>query len=471
MDPLFKEKEARINYTLPSGFIEYSPAERAFEVRCLDLIRRAAERYGFCSIETPAVERLEVLHAKGNQGDNLIYSISPIVPEEQRGSDDLKAVDDGGEARGLRFDLTVPLAAYIARNLHNLTFPFARYQMDYVFRGERAKKGRYRCFRQCDFDIVGRGSLPLLYDALMPALINEIFTALSIGEFRIHINNRKVLCGFFESLGVTDDKIRGSIKIVDNVSKVGFEKTVASLYGLGISQLAVERIVEFVRINGSALTVLQDLDKYKGCHPGFDTGLAELQAVASSLSILNVPDERVIFDMSIARGLGYYTGTVYETTLVGHENLGSICSGGRYEKLVGIFAREELPGVGISIGWTRLFSSLLDRGELRHGQSVYNNAVAVLNVEEQLMSEYLKISSELRAAEIVTLSVFENRSLGKQFSWASKQGARYAVVVGSRELAEGLVSVKNLENGSQESVKRELLCDYFAAQMKSINVF
>lgn len=444
------DDDVKVNYSLPSGFIEFSPAERALELHCLDAIRSAAERYGFCSIETPLVERLEVLQAKGNQGDNLIYGINPIFSEGHALG---RPEDDGREVRGLRFDLTVPLAAYIARHLHQITFPFARYHMDVVFRGERPKKGRYRSFKQCDFDIVGRGSLPLMYDALMPALIHEIFLSLRIGEFLIRINNRKVLCGFFESVGVPSHDIRGCVKIVDNAEKTGEEKTLRSLSELGVSEEAAGQILQFVRVKGAPRLVLSQLAHYSGRNPQFDAGLNELTEVAEGLELLGIPEQRVAFDMGIARGLGYYTGTVYETTLLGQEGLGSICSGGRYEHLVGIFARESLPGVGISIGWTRLFGSLIERGILK-SEALHGATAAVLFVDRNLQAEYLKLAQELRAAGISTISLFEERGIGKQFGWADKMGVRFALVIGSREFESGVVTVKDMRTGDQVAIDR-----------------
>jgi histidyl-tRNA synthetase len=450
------DDDFKVNYSLPSGFIEFTPADRALELYCLDAIRSAAERYGFCSIETPLVERLEVLQAKGNQGDNLIYGINPIFSE---GHGLGRPEDDGKEVRGLRFDLTVPLAAYIARHLHQISFPFARYHMDVVFRGERPKKGRYRSFKQCDFDIVGRGSLPLMYDALMPALIHEIFLSLRIGEFLIRINNRKVLCGFFESVGVPSVGIRGCVKVVDNAEKAGEEKTLKSFSEIGVSLEVAREILGFVRIKGAPRLVLAQLSHYVGRNPQFDAGLGELMEVAEGLELLGIPEQRVAFDMGIARGLGYYTGTVYETTLLGQEGLGSICSGGRYEHLVGIFARESLPGVGISIGWTRLFGSLVERGILR-SEALHGATAAVLFVDKNLQAEYLKIAQELRAAGISTISLFEERGLGKQFGWADRVGVRFALVIGSREFESGMVTVKDMRTGDQVAVERKDVVEY-----------
>ncbi|MEH2358525.1 MAG: histidine--tRNA ligase, partial [Nostoc sp.] len=226
-------KGDKINFSTPSGFPEFLPSEKRLELYLLDIIRRVFESYGFTPIETPAVERLEVLQAKGNQGDNIIYGIDPILPPNRQAERD-KSGETGSEARALKFDQTVPLAAYIARHLNELTFPFARYQMDVVFRGERAKDGRFRQFRQCDIDVVARRELSLLYDAQMPAIITEIFEAINIGDFLIRINNRKVLTGFFKSVGIAENQIKSCIGIVDTLEKIGETKVKQDLEKEGI---------------------------------------------------------------------------------------------------------------------------------------------------------------------------------------------------------------------------------------------
>lgn len=445
----------KINYSLPSGFIEFSPAMRQLELRLLDQIRTVAELYGFVGLETPAVERLGVLHAKGNQGDNLVYKISPIVDDGQLGG---STNDSGSEERGLKFDQTVPLAAYIARNLGAITFPFARFQMDMVFRGERPKKGRYRSFRQCDFDVVGRGRLSLLYDAQMPALIIDIFDRLQIGDFLVRINNRKVLCGFFAQLGIDSEAIRSCVKVVDNAEKVPQVATEAAFSKLGLSASQSSQIIEFCNIKGAPSEVLSRLRRRDIACEEFQEGLLELEQVASGLESLRVPDNRYCFDMSIARGLGYYTGTVYETVLLGHEDLGTICAGGRYEELVGIFARESLPGVGISIGWTRLFVNLVERGILSPAAATPAE-VAVLCVDEKLLAHYLDLAGSLRGADIKVLSAFESRNIGKQFRWADQLGVKVCVVVGSNEFEAGAVTCKDLVTGKQVTVPRGELVD------------
>ncbi|BAY30582.1 histidyl-tRNA synthetase [Nostoc carneum NIES-2107] len=453
-------KGDKINFSTPSGFPEFLPSEKRLEVYLLDIIRRVFESYGFTPIETPAVERLEVLQAKGNQGDNIIYGIDPILPPNRQAERD-KAGETGSEARALKFDQTVPLAAYIARHLNELTFPFARYQMDVVFRGERAKDGRFRQFRQCDIDVVARSQLSLLYDAQMPAIITEIFEAINIGDFIIRINNRKILTGFFQSLGIAENQIKTCISIIDDLEKIGEAKVKQQLDKEGISPEQTQKIIDFINIKGSVDEVLDKLKHLSQNLPDaeqFNLGVNEIETVISGVRNLGVPEKRFCIDLSIARGLNYYTGTVYETTLIGHEALGSICSGGRYEELVGMFIGEKMPGVGISIGLTRLISRLLKAGILKT-LAATPAQVMVMNMQEDLMPIYLKVSQNLRQAGINVITNFEKRPLGKQFQAADKQGIRFCVIIGSEEAAAQKSSLKDLQTGEQVEVQLEDLAE------------
>ncbi|WP_353928904.1 histidine--tRNA ligase [Okeanomitos corallinicola TIOX110] len=446
-------KSDKINYSTPSGFPEFLPSEKRLEVHLLDIIRRVFESYGFTPIETPAVERLEVLQAKGNQGDNIIYGIDPILPPNRQAEKD-KSGESGSEARALKFDQTVPFAAYIARHLNELTFPFARYQMDMVFRGERAKDGRFRQFRQCDIDVVGRGKLSLLYDAQMPAIITEIFDAINIGDFVIRINNRKILTGFFQSVGVAENQIKACIGIIDNLEKIGEAKVKLELEKEGISSEQTEKIIEFIKIDGGVDDILDKLKHLASNLPSaeeFNLGVSELETVINGVRDLGVADKHFCIDLSIARGLNYYTGTVYETTLIGHEALGSICSGGRYEELVGMFLGEKMPGVGISIGLTRLISRLLKAGVL-NTLSATPAQVMVVNMQEDLMPVYLKVSQQLRQAGINVITNFDKKQVGKQFQLADKQGIRFCIIIGADEAAAEKSSLKDLQTGEQIEV-------------------
>ncbi|MDP5337050.1 MAG: histidine--tRNA ligase family protein, partial [Nodularia sp. (in: cyanobacteria)] len=297
-------KSDKINFSTPSGFPEFLPSEKRLEVYLLDNIRRVFESYGFTPIETPAVERLEVLQAKGNQGDNIIYGIDPILPPNRLAEKE-KAGETGSEARALKFDQTVPLAAYIARHLNELTFPFARYQTDVVFRGERAKDGRFRQFRQCDIDVVARRELSLLYDAQMPAIITEIFEAVNIGDFLIRINNRKILTGFFQSVGIAETKIKACIGIIDNLEKIGEAKVKQALETEGVIPEQTQKIIDFISINGTIDHVLDKLKHLAENLPEaeqFNLGVTELATVITGVRDLGVSENRFCIDLSIARG-------------------------------------------------------------------------------------------------------------------------------------------------------------------------
>jgi histidyl-tRNA synthetase len=450
----------KINFSTPSGFPEFLPSEKRLEQHLMDTIRQVYESYGFTPIETPAVERLEVLQAKGNQGDNIIYGLQPILPPNRQAErNEAGKGDTDSEARALKFDQTVPLAAYIARHLNDLQFPFARYQMDLVFRGERAKDGRYRQFRQCDIDVVGRTTLSLLYDAQMPAIIAEIFDRLQIGEFLIRINNRKVLTGFFSSLGVAPDRIKVCINIIDTLEKVGVAKVLAGLATQGLSAEQSQQVIDFIKIAGDADRVLAELNTFADKLPEaaqFKLGIEELTTVINGVCDLGVPANRYCIDLSIARGLDYYTGTVYETTLLGHEALGSICSGGRYEELVGTFIGESMPGVGISIGLTRLISRLLKANVLKP-LAATPAQVMVLNLQEDLMPTYLQVSQQLRQAGIKVVTAFDKRPLKKQFALADKQGVFFCVLIGAEEVANRQCKLKNMTTGEQIEIAIDTL--------------
>jgi histidyl-tRNA synthetase len=451
-------KTDKINFSTPSGFPEFLPGEKRLELYLLDTIRKVYESYGFTPIETPAVERLEVLQAKGNQGDNIIYGLDPILPPNRQAERD-KAGETGSESRALKFDQTVPLAAYIARHLNELTFPFARYQMDIVFRGERAKDGRFRQFRQCDIDVISRSQLSLLYDAQMPAIISEIFEAINIGDFIIRINNRKILTGFFQSLGIEANKIKACIGIIDNLEKIGEAKVKQELEKEGILAPQTQKIIEFIKITGTNDEILEKLKNLSHNMPSseqFCLGVTELQTVIAGVRNLGIAEKRFCIDLAIARGLDYYTGTVYETTLIGHEALGSICSGGRYEELVGTFLGEKLPGVGISIGLTRLMSRLLKAGILNTFAATPAQ-VMVVNMQEDLMPIYLNVSQQLRKAGINVITSFDKKGLGKQFQQAEKQGIQFCVIIGADEATAQKSSLKDLKSGEQVEIGLENL--------------
>jgi histidyl-tRNA synthetase len=443
----------KVNSSCPSGFPEFLPGEKRLELYLLDTIRKVFESYGFTPIETPAIERLEVLQAKENQGDNIIYGIHPILPPNRQAEKE-QAGERAEEARALKFDQTVPLAAYITRHLNDLTFPFARYQMDVVFRGERAKDGRYRQFRQCDIDVVARRELSLMYDAQMPAIIAEIFKKINIGKFLIRINNRKVLTGFFESIKVEETLIKSCVEIIDRAEKIGFSQVKIELDKKGLSGEQIEEIMKFTKIEGSVdniLNTLKNIVNNQNCSEQFRKGLVELETVILGVRNFGVSENDFCIDLSIARGLNYYTSTVYETTLVNNESLGSICSGGRYENLVSMFLGEKMPGVGISIGLTRLISRLL-KANILNPFPATPAQVMVVNMDNDLISVYLDISQRLRQGGINVVTEFEKRSLGKQLQLADKQGIPLCVIIGSQEAEAQKCCLKNLKTGEQTEV-------------------
>ncbi|MEM8720181.1 MAG: histidine--tRNA ligase [Cyanobacteria bacterium P01_G01_bin.39] len=458
------KQDKDLNYNLPSGFdIELIPSEKRLELHLLNIISTVFESYGFTPIETPAVERLEILQAKGNQGDNIIYEINPIVTSSE--DDESKP---GKSDRGLKFDQTVPLAAYIARHLNDLVFPFSRYQMDMVFRGERAKKGRYRQFRQCDIDVIGRQDLSIFYDAQMPAIIAEIFSRINIGEFIIRINNKKILQGLFEFFEVEAEKIKLCIQTIDTLEKVGKQRVKQDLQLQGLSEEQSGQIISFIELKGTVDEVLNFLKQKSSIIEKssiFAAGVSELQSVIDGIRKLNVPETQYCIDLSIARGLNYYTGTIYETTLIDHESIGSICSGGRYDNLVGMFVGERMPGVGISIGLTRLLRKLLDNNILAP-MSANPAQVMVLNLEEELIGFYLEISKKMRDQGIRVLTEFKSIKIGKQLKKADKLGISICLIIGSEEYKNNSCRIKMLKTGEQIDTSIDNLNDELQKRLK-----
>ena len=418
--------------------------------RMMDTIRRGFERYGFVPIETPVFEVADVLLSKsGGETEKQVYFVQSTGSLEQGHRPDL----------ALRFDLTVPLARYVAEHEANLAFPFRRYQIQRVYRGERAQKGRYREFYQCDIDVIGKDSLPLAFDAEMPAVIHTLFSELNVGPFRIHFNNRKILLGLFESLGITEPEQRMAVlRQVDRLEKVGLEEVRRLLMGeeLGLTADVTDRILEVVGTRGAAADILGSLQSLAGrddANPTFRQGVEELGQVVEALRAFKVPETHWSINLGIARGLDYYTGTVYETFLTDHPGVGSVCSGGRYDNLASQYTKSRLPGVGISIGLTRLFYVLSEAGVIQDGPSTVQALVTQLDPD--LLPDYLSITADLRAAGVNTEIHLEPAKLARQFKYADRAGIRFAVVMGSDEKAEGVVTVKDLGTGEQTRIPRE----------------
>lgn len=430
--------------TMP-GVLELLPLDQIAFQRMLDTIRRNYERFGFLPVETPAIEHADVLLTKtGGETERQVYFVQSTGALEQGEKPEL----------ALRFDLTVPLARYVAEHERDLSFPFRRYQMQRVYRGERAQRGRFREFYQCDIDVIGKDSLSIRYDAELPAVIYSVFRELAIGPFTIQLNNRKLMRGYFESLGVANAEQQMLVlREVDKLDKRGADYVRDTLTGegFGLAPEAVEKILAFVQVRSTSLQdAFDQLDALGAGPEAMEQGRAELREVLGLIRDFGVPESHFALNLSIARGLDYYTGTVYETTLNEHPQIGSICSGGRYENLAGQYTKSHLPGVGISIGLSRLYWQLREASLVGTAQSTVD--VLVTQMDESQLPAYLALAGELRAAGIATEVVLEAGRLGKQFKYADRAGIRFAVVLGEEELAKGAVTVKDLRRGDQFEV-------------------
>lgn len=454
----------------PSGVLELLPAEQVAFQRMLDAIRAGYERFGFLPIETPVFERSDVLLTKtGGETERQVYFVQSTGALEKARAEAGTAAGEAQDAAGdtaypelaLRFDLTVPLARYVAEHEHQLTFPFRRYQMQRVYRGERPQRGRFREFYQCDVDVIGKDELSVRHDAECPAIIHGIFTDLAIGPFTIQINNRKLLRGFYEDLGITDPDTQAAVlREVDKIDKRGADYLYQSLTdGFGLSEEVVGQILAFVAVRSEghedALTRLADVEAASAGSPALAEGVAELREVLTLVRAMGVPESDYRLNFSIARGLDYYTGTVYETTLDEHPQIGSICSGGRYDNLAGQYTKSRLPGVGISIGLSRLFWQLREAGLLEDSTGESTVQVLVPQVDAQLLDDQLALASLLRAGGINTEAVLDGGKLGKQLRYADRAGIRFVAILGAQEVADGTVTLKDLRRQDQFTVPRD----------------
>ncbi len=394
-----------------SGFPEWVPEVRLVEQHWIDAIRRKFEQYGFCSIETPSVESLEVLMAKGETSQE-VYTLRRLQAD----------ADDDSDARlGLHFDLTVPFARYVAGHLNDLVFPFKRYQIQRVWRGERPQEGRFREFTQCDIDVINPERVPLQFDAELPRIVHEILTELELPAWSLYLNNRKILQGFYEGLGIADPI--EAIRIADKMDKIGADGVGQLLSTrLGLSDEQVNACLDLARINGGDSSIVAAIGRLGVKSDLLSEGLDELAFVLDSLS--DLPEGSVRADMSIARGLDYYTGTVYEAKFLDWPSYGSICAGGRYENLAGSFTKRSLPGVGISIGLTRIFAKLLAEGLLSTGPSCPTEVLVVLPSEER-RSDATTTAAELRGRGLNVELYHQPDKVGKQIRYASRKGIPY----------------------------------------------
>jgi len=428
---------AKTKLTAISGFPEFLPPEQILFAKVLDIIREGYELYGFSPIETPAVERKEVLTSKGGN-EKEIYALSRLAAGEG---------ENPNTELALHFDLTVPLARYVAMHKNKLTFPFRRYQIQKVWRGERSQAGRSREFYQCDIDVIGRGSLSLLTDAEIPSIIYQIFRRMKIGPFVIRINNRKILQGYFQSLGIQADQINAITRIIDKLEKMGTEKVVSELTNkTALEKATAQQMIDFLGNELKTDDMLTQLNSMSQINEQFSQGVKELASVVEGIRNFRVPEASFKIDLSVARGLDYYTGTVYETVLVEHPGIGSICSGGRYDDLASFFTNEKLPGVGLSIGVTRLVSQLIEDGLLKKGAATVAQ-VLVASMDENSTSDYLRMGTELRNAGIPTEVYLEKARIGNQLKYADKKGFKIAIIAGENEFSENTVQIKDLITG------------------------
>ena len=425
----------RVKARTLSGFMELLPRQQAQFERVKGIIEDTYRRYGFTALDTPVIEASEVLLAKaGGETEKQIYRF-------EKGDSDLS----------LRFDLTVPLAKYVALHYNELSFPFRRYQIGKVYRGERAQRGRFREFYQADIDIIGDGSLDIINEAEIPAIIYHTFTALGLNRFQIRVNNRKLLNGFYAMLG-WEHRAGDIMRTVDKLPKIGAEKVGLMLHDdLGLDQDAVGDIVAFMAISGSNQEVLSALEGYRGRNEVFDQGLDELNTVVKYLSDFGVPQENFAVDLTIARGLDYYTGTVYETFMLDHPEVGAICSGGRYDNLGSYYTEKQLPGVGIAIGLTRLFYVLQEQGMLNGDLPTAPCDVLVLPMTGDL-SPAISFATACRSAGVRAQLYTEPKKFKAKMNYADKIGVPYVAFLGEDEAANGVVSLKDMVSGNQEKV-------------------
>ena len=436
-----------------SGFMELMPARQIQFDRMMAILRDSYSLYGFTPLDTPIIEASEVLLAKGGgETEKQIYRF-------QKGDSDLS----------LRFDLTVPLAKYVAQYSGQLAFPFRRFQIGKVYRGERAQRGRFRGFYQADIDIIGDGKLDISNDAEIPAIIYRTFTSLGLKRFQIRVNNRKILNGFYAMLDLTHES--GAImRTVDKLDKIGAAQVKELLMAeeIGLNAEQAGEIMRFIAINGSNAEVLQALEGYRGRHPLFDEGLDELTTVARYLAAFGVPEDHFKVDLTIARGLDYYTGTVYETTMLDHPEIGSICSGGRFDNLAEYYTDKKLPGVGISIGLTRLFFVLEDQGYLNDQLNTAPADALILPMTEDL-SAAIALATQLRSAGVRTQLYGEQKKFKQKMSYADKLGVPYVIFLGEEEIASGVAAVKNMRTGEQVKVSPDEAVKLIQAGLELLN--
>ena len=429
-----------------SGFMELLPGAQMQMERIMEIIRSSYSLYGYTPLDTPLIEASEILLAKGGgETEKQIYRFT-------KGDTDLS----------LRFDLTVPLAKYVALHYNELAFPFKRFQIGKVYRGERAQRGRFREFYQADIDIIGDTQLDIANDAEIPAIIYTVFSRLGLKRFQIRINNRRILNGFYAMLGLTE-KAGDIMRTVDKLEKIGVDGVRAILVDdLGLTAAQADEILGFTGIRGTNDEVLNALEGYRGRNELFDTGLDELKTVTKYLGGFGVPQDNFAVDLTIARGLDYYTGTVYETSLLDHPEIGSVCSGGRYDNLAEYYTDRQLPGVGISIGVTRLFYVLGEQGMLNDKVPMAPADALILPMTEDL-SAAVELGTTLRNRGLRTQLYTEAKKFKQKMNYADKLGVPFVLFLGEDEINAGVVTLKNMKSGEQEKLAPADAADKIAA--------
>lgn len=431
----------KINPKTLSGFMELMPQDQILFEKIKKVIEEVYSSYGFYPLDTPVIEASEVLLAKaGGETEKQIYRFN-------KGDNDLS----------LRFDLTVPLAKYVASRYNDLIFPFKRYQIGKVYRGERAQKGRFREFYQCDIDVVGNESLSISYDAEIPSIIYDIFKRLDVGDFVIKINNRKILSGFFESLNL-NTKIIEILRVIDKIEKIGLEKVKEELKDLKIEQPHIDKIIDFILIDGSVNEKIEQLKNLSINNIQYQEGINELEFVINTLEAMDIDCNNYEIDLTIARGLDYYTGTVYETKLKDYPSIGSVCSGGRYDNLASYYTDKKLPGVGISIGLTRLFYQLREANIIK----IDNNSVADITVLPMTENyEYVyKYVNKLRSKNIKIDVVFLDK-FKQLIRYADRQNTPFVIIIGDDEVEKGTAILKDMRTGKQTKVTIDNVLDVY----------
>ena len=435
-----------------SGFMELLPGKQIQFERMVQILRDTYSSYGFAPLDTPVIEDAQILLAKGGgETEKQIYRF-------QKGDSDI----------ALRFDLTVPLAKYVALHCNDLAFPFRRFQISKVYRGERAQRGRFREFYQADIDIIGDGKLDIINEAEIPAIIYKVFNGFGLKRFQIRVNNRKILNGFYAMMELSE-KSGDIMRSVDKLDKIGAEKVKAILMGdeCGLTEEQADEILKFIAISGTNAEVIAALEGYAGRNEVFDLGLSELKAVCDNLAAFGVPESNFAVDLTIARGLDYYTGTVYETTLLDHPEIGSVCSGGRYDNLAGYYIEKQLPGVGISIGLTRLFYVLDEQGLINPELPTAPCDALVLPMGD--IGPAISLAEALRSGGIRVQLYGENKKFKQKMAYANKLGVPFAVLLGEDEIAENKCSVKDMRTGEQQKLTIGEASAYIRAALAAQN--